>query len=502
MKALLKPIAIAFLVMVVSAAAFLGLVVVHGSGAEPWSIRLSNNPILKDAQGDAYDMGGPWWYADPEIHRFDGKFWVYATRSAPYERQLNLDCFGSDNLVSWTKHEAIIDEDSLPDSWRCFWAPTVARKDGYYYLLVGTNDLNLGSAANEFSVGDVSGMYLLRSKSPKGPFVQFMGKNVPLIQDNYFGAQAIDANLFLDDDNTMYLVYGGWTTCLMAKFRDDMTGFVPLGKENWKKHNDPDRDAHELNHFMDYFVHLTNFGGRGATNNLKLGELNYDMGFLGTNEYLEEGPIIYKFDGYYYLMYSVGGWTGDTYGLRYAIAKSPMGPYTTIPGRFLQTRYSVGARGTGHHSMVYVEENGTWLNTYHRRPIGGGRDDRYMAMDVAHLYDGEIKFVAYDPLRPAGERVFIEPAPTKVKLFEPTIPTIFWSSDSPLPKNLAGYAQNEHKIGTRPRYSASGQRAATTQAAHAFDAGINTRSYWEADGAKPGHWLCVDFGEATTYNEI
>jgi GH43 family beta-xylosidase len=54
----------------------------------------------------------------------------------------------------------------------------------------------------------------------------------------------------------------------------------------------------------------------------------------------------------------------------------------------------------------------------------------------------------------------------------------------------------------RPRYSASGQRAATTQAAHAFDAGINTRSFWESDGAKPGHWLCVDFGEATTYNEI
>ena len=469
---------------------------------KPWKIELFNDPVLRGADGKPFDEGNPWWYADPEIHRFGGKFWIYATRSAPYKRQLNLDCFSSDDLINWTKHEAIINEPSIPDAWRSCWAPTVAHKDGHYYLLVGTNDLSLGASASEYSTGDIGGMYLLRSEKPQGPFTQFMGKNVPLIGDNYFGAQAIDACMFLDDDNTMYLVYGGWTTCLMAKFKDDMTGFVPLGEENWKKHNNPDRNANEYNRFMDYFVHLTNYGSRGADDNLQLGELNYNMKFLGRNEYLEEGPIIYKLDGYYYLMYSVGGWTGDTYGLRYAIAKKPMGPYTTIPGRFLQTRYSANARGAGHHSMVYIEENDTWMNSYHRRPIGGGVHDRYTALDVAHMYDGEINFVAYDPSLPVGKRVFVEESPTRARLFEPAIPTFYWSSDNPLPKNLAGYAQNVNKIGVKPQYGASGQSAGTAQAGHAFDAGINTASYWQSNDAGPGHWLRVDFGEAAAYNEI
>ena len=447
---------------------------------EPWTIKLDNGPILKDEDGNPLDMGNPWWNADPEIHRFDGKFWIYATRSAPYERQLNQDCYSSEDLITWTKHEAYIDEASLPDSWRSYWAPTVAYKDGYYYALFGTNDLNLASATNEYSTGDVSGMYLLRSEKPEGPFKQFMGKNVPLIPDNFFGAQAIDANMFLDDDNTMYLTYGGWSQCLMAKFKDDMTGFVPLTTEEraWRD------SKSEVNHFIDYFINLTPVGGTAIP-----GDLNYQASFLGTNETYVEGPIIYKFDDYYYLLYSVGGWTTDTYGLRYGISKNPLGPYTMIPGRMLQTRYSASARGAGHHSMVYIEENDTWLNCYHRRPIGGGTNDRYTALDVANMYDGEITFIG-------------ESEPTEVRLFEPTIPTFSWSSDNPLPKNLAGYVQNTQKIGVRPSYSSDGQSASTTQTGRAFDAGINTSSFWQSANANAGHWLQIDFGKPTAFNEI
>ena len=101
--------------------------------------------------------------------------------------------------------------------------PTVQEKDGYYCILFGTNDLNLGSANNERNGGNVSGMYLPWADNPARPYTQFMGKNVPFIPDNYYGAQAIDANLFLDGDNPMYLVYGGRSRCLVAQFKDDMT---------------------------------------------------------------------------------------------------------------------------------------------------------------------------------------------------------------------------------------------------------------------------------------
>ena len=444
-------------------------------GKEPWNIELFNDPILRDADGNLLDKGNPWWNADPEIHRFDGKFWIYATRSAPYERQLNQDCFSSDDLITWTRHSGYIDEGSLPDSYRSYWAPTVAYKDGYYYALFGTNDLNTSSAANDHTTGNPSGMYLLRSETPDGPFKQFMGKNVPLIPDNYFGAQAIDANMFLDDDNTMYLVYGGWSQCLMAKFKDDMTGFVPLTPQErgW-------RDSKTtVDHFLDYFINLTPVGGTTI-----LGDLNYNNTFNGTNETYVEGPIMYKIDGLYYLMYSVGGWTTDTYGLRYAISRNPLGPFVTIPGRILQTRYSASSRGAGHNAMVYIEENDTWLCCYHRRPIGGGTNDRYTALDVVNMYDGQVMF--------PGETEY-----TNVRLFEPLLATKYWSAEDPLPKNLAQF----RPIGPGPVLTASGSsNAAWVGRAH--DTGVNTVSFWQSNNANAGHWLQVDFGEAKTYNEI
>jgi GH43 family beta-xylosidase len=450
---------------------------------EPWNIELFNDPILKDAEGNPYDKGNPWWNADPEIHRFDGKFWIYSTRSNVYDAQLNMDCFSSDDLITWEKHEAILDTTAFTDAWRSCWAPTVEKKDGYYYILFGTNDLNLSNGTgvndnNERNTGDVGGMYLLRADNPAGPFTQFMGKNVPLIPDNYFGAQAIDANMFLDDDNTMYLVFGGWSQCLMAKFKDDMTGFVPLGEDDWKNPKD------ETDHFWDYFIHLTNYTQGSDAQPAREGELNYNASFNGTNETYVEGPIMYKLDGLYYLMYSVGGWTTDTYGLRYAVAKSPMGPFTTVPGRILQTRYSASSRGAGHNSMVYIEENDTWLCCYHRRPIGGGTNDRYVAMDVMKMYKGQITFLG-------------DSEPTVARLFEPIRATKYWSADNPLPQNLAQFVQ----IGPGPVYSASGS-GSSQPAGRAFDTGINTVSYWQSNNANAGHWLRVDFGTAKTYNEI
>jgi len=57
----------------------------------------SGNPIL------------PGWYADPEAHVFDGKYWIFPTYSAPYGDQTFLDAFSSTDLATWTKHERVID---------------------------------------------------------------------------------------------------------------------------------------------------------------------------------------------------------------------------------------------------------------------------------------------------------------------------------------------------------------------------------------------------------
>ena len=47
------------------------------------------------------------WYADPEAAVFEGKYWIFPTWSKPFKQQLFLDCFSSDDLVNWRKHEKI-----------------------------------------------------------------------------------------------------------------------------------------------------------------------------------------------------------------------------------------------------------------------------------------------------------------------------------------------------------------------------------------------------------
>src|SRR4030095_7231354 len=73
----------------------------------------SGNPIL------------PGWYADPEAHVFAGQYWIYPTYSAPYEQQLFLDAFSSPDLVTWTKHEHVLDVANVKWATRAVWAPSV-----------------------------------------------------------------------------------------------------------------------------------------------------------------------------------------------------------------------------------------------------------------------------------------------------------------------------------------------------------------------------------------
>jgi hypothetical protein len=43
------------------------------------------------------------WYADPEARVYNGKVYIYVTRSLPFEEQHNLDIIVSDDLIHFTK---------------------------------------------------------------------------------------------------------------------------------------------------------------------------------------------------------------------------------------------------------------------------------------------------------------------------------------------------------------------------------------------------------------
>ncbi|MBS1708823.1 MAG: family 43 glycosylhydrolase, partial [Armatimonadetes bacterium] len=69
----------------------------------------------------------------------------------------------------------------------------------------------------------------------------------------------------------------------------------------------------------------------------------------------------------YYFMWSEGGWTDSTYGVAYARASSPFGPFERI-GQILATDPTVG-KGAGHHSVLQLPGSNRYVVCYHRRPL-------------------------------------------------------------------------------------------------------------------------------------
>lgn len=293
------------------------------------------------------------WYADPEAHVFQNRYWIYPTYSAPYNEQTFMDAFSSSDLVTWTKHARILDKKDVAWATRAMWAPSIVEKDGWYYLFFGANDIQ-----NDQQAG---GIGVARSRQPEGPFKDHLGR--PLIDKFHNGAQPIDQFVFKDRDGAYYIVYGGWRHCNIARLNDDFTGLVPF----------PDGTT---------FKEIT------------------PQGYV-------EGAFMLLKDGKYYFMWSEGGWTGPNYAVAYAVGSSPFGPFERV-GKILQQDPAV-ATGAGHHSVLHVDGSDKWYIVYHRRPLGETDrnhrvvcidelkfDDKGMILPVKITADG----VARDPIRP------------------------------------------------------------------------------------------------------
>lgn len=288
------------------------------------------------------------WYADPEGIVFGDEYWIYPTFSAGYTDQLHFDAFSSKDLVTWEKHENILDTSAIKWAKQAMWAPAAIEKDGKYFFFFSANDVQRPSRAGWDPDNDINhfgGIGVAVADSPAGPFKDYLGK--PLIDDFYNDAQPIDQFVFKDTDGQYYMFYGGWSHCNIGKLNDDFTGFEP-----WED-----------------------------------GELFHEI----TPEGYVEGPFMFIRNGKYYFMWSEGGWTNDSYKVAYAMADNVTGPYQRI-GTILESDTTV-ATGAGHNSVIQKPNSDDWYMVYHRRPIPNqGRDHRVTCVDVMEFNeDGTIK---------------------------------------------------------------------------------------------------------------
>lgn len=245
--------------------------------------------------------------ADPDILIDNNKYWIYPTTEDKPKKEFFV--YSSDDMQRWKRSGPIlaakniswIEKDGAPSHE--LWAPGIFKHNNQYYLFYAVGPQN--PTPSRIGVAVCS--------TPNGTFVD-SGK--PLITG---GAdfEAIDPMVFQDPASGNIYLYCG--------------------------------------------------GSAGAK--LKVYELNDDCISIkkecpvDTPEHFTEAPFMHVRDKTYYLSYSHGVWNSDTYGVYFATATSPTGPWT-VRNEILKT--DKHHAGPGHHSFAKDPTTGKWYVIYHR----------------------------------------------------------------------------------------------------------------------------------------
>jgi GH43 family beta-xylosidase len=266
-------------------------------------------------------------FADPFVLRDGEATYFYATNAhwanVPVLDTLSLlenaaprEALPTENLGAW----------ATPNISHV-WAPAVAKlSEGRYAMFYSAKERATGLMA----VG------VAYASSPLGPFAD--PNEAPILATGKSGAAGrggvIDASVFQENGRT-YLIYKNDGNCCRAEtavwiqeFSEAAGG--PVG-EPQKMLGDDGRQSWEVAHYTAPHA-------------------------------LIEGPRLIEEGGKYYLFYSANDWASAQYGVNYAVADSPFGPYTRAQGPWMQSEE--GRHGPGGQE-IFEGPGGELFLAYH-----------------------------------------------------------------------------------------------------------------------------------------
>ncbi len=277
------------------------------------------------------------YFADPSIAVHPGIFYVYATID-PWGAD-SLAMFASKDFKNWGQTRL-----NWPTKQQCssptsndsrVWAPSVVKgADGRFHMFV--------------SVG--SEIYAGISDHPAGPWGNVKADGSPLIATQIADdIHTIDAEAFIDTDGQAYLYWGS----------------------GWKWEN-----GHLL----------------VAKMNASMTELTSEMVDITPSNYFE-APYMMNKNGRYFMMYSNGKCTDETYQVRVSEAETPFGPFREIDSSpILATSEDLSTKGPGHHTVLSY--GGQDYILYHRIRHHAGELLRELCMDSLNFHpNGQMKQV-------------------------------------------------------------------------------------------------------------
>lgn len=289
------------------------------------------NPVYPDAM------------ADPFVLRHDGFYYAYGTAPAgPDGRRFPV--LRSADLVQWEPlGHALVP----PTGGIDFWAPEVAFHGGLFYMYYSAQ--GIGGRDHQLRVAT--------SAAPAGPFVD---SGRVLVPDQPF---SIDPHPFRDVDGQWYLYYsvdfleqeGEYRvgTGIVVDRMLDMLTLAGAPRVVVRPHE-------------DWHLFLAQRPMYGAV---------YDWHTI-------EGAAVQRHGGRYYCFYSGGAWERENYGISYAVADHPLGPFLrpACDNRALLMSSRPGkVIGPGHNSFTASPDGSeTWI-VYHAWDVA--RTARRMCID-------------------------------------------------------------------------------------------------------------------------
>ena len=273
------------------------------------------------------------YFADPFVLKASsGRYYAYGTGPINGDGRA-FPVLVSDDLVSWTALGGALEPLTNPAGVH-YWAPEVAEHEGRFYLYYSATT----SRSDEHHR-----LRVAVSDTPEGPF-RDSGKL--LMPDSGF---TIDAHPFRDPES------GQWYLFYATDFVDDAphgTGLaaVKLSKDMLSVDGNP---RCVVRASADWQIYERNRDYKGQT---------------WPAWHCIEGPFVLHHGGKYYCLYSGGAWKTENYGVGFAVADHPLGPWT-------DTRASEGPAvlrgvadrviGPGHNSVVVGPDNRTQFIVYH-----------------------------------------------------------------------------------------------------------------------------------------
>ncbi|MGB3773934.1 MAG: glycoside hydrolase family 43 protein, partial [Leeuwenhoekiella sp.] len=304
-------------------------------------------------------------FGDPYVlNDGDGTYFMYGTGGGAKD---GFGAYASTDLVNW-EYKGQVYKGNTKESWAvsAFWAPEVYKKEGKYYMFFSAQwKVNPTNELENFKIG------VAVADKPTGPFKEMQDK--PLFDPGY---PIIDANVFKDSNGKYYLYYSracykhpvdsevatwakekGWydeieeSWVYGIELKPDFTGVVGEPKLLLQ----PPKSMDDKNAAWE---------SRSVTSH-------------EVNRRWTEGSYTFKHDGTYYIMYSANYFGGKNYAVGYATSKAPLGPFTKASNNpVLEKNTESGGEvtGTGHNSLVFLENPERMYCVYHGRTKASGEE--------------------------------------------------------------------------------------------------------------------------------